>query len=82
MNAAAEKPKIKRKETITIEQRIEDMIETKPGDQVKIINVFDNFYRVNIYSFEAVKEMLFKRASISASYFVIHKGDGTLEIEV
>ena len=81
MNDTIEKPKTKKKETLTIEQRIKDLIKTKPSDQIKIINVFDSNYRVNVYSFEQVRDLLFKRASISASYFIIAKDDGTLVID-
>ena len=81
MNDTIERPKAKKKETLTVEQRIEKFIKTKPGDQIKIINVFENCYRVNVYSFERVKELIVKRAMISASYFIIAKENGTLEIE-
>jgi hypothetical protein len=77
----AERPKAKKKEKSTIEQRIEKFIEAKPSDKVKIVNVFDNNYRVNVYTFEVHKDLLFKRPRISASYFIVEEADGTLRIE-
>jgi len=82
MNDTIEQPVVEEEEKApSTAQRIEEFIETKPDDQVKVVNVFDNYYRVNVYSFEKCGEMLFKRATISASYFIIAHPDGTLEID-
>ena len=81
MNDTIEQPVVEEEKALTVKQRIEKLIDTKPSDKIKIVNVFDNNYRVNVYSFELRGEMLFTKATLSASYFVIAHPDGTLEIE-
>lgn len=46
---------------------------------VKIINVYENRYRINIWS--KISENGFEKTKITSSYFAVYKSDGTLYLK-
>lgn len=74
-----EKPKVKK----TVQQLIEEWVgPVKNLDSIRVTNVYNNRYRVDVFTYYKLDNDLYYRIKISQSYFVCIVEDEVMNLTV